>query len=211
MPTVCALHEAGYALHLLSLTTGNADGLGSQRVAELHAVAEALHLAAVTVLNRSAFADGFGEVWDVDAAAEAVRMHILKSSAHFELVVTFDELGVTGHPNHRDTHLAVRGAARRLTGRWAAFMSLRTRSLSRAFSANLEALALALTSHHGQQQSGDLLFWAHSPAWSWHAMTLHTSQWLWFRKLYVLLSRYSYINELQPFELPDEDSMRLRL
>ena len=46
---------------------------------------------------------------------------------------------------------------------------------------------------------GSLLFWALTPAWSWRAMRLHESQWRWFRKLHVLLSRYSYVNELQPF------------
>ena len=42
--------------------------------------------------------DGMGEAWSRDAIAERVQLHIDRTGT--SVVVTFDEGGVSGHPNH---------------------------------------------------------------------------------------------------------------
>lgn len=40
------------------------------------------------------------------------------------------------------------------------------------------------------------LFWTADPLVSYRAMQAHASQWVWFRKLFVFFSRYSFVNTL---------------
>ena len=196
MPTLRAFQEGGAEVHLLSITTGGADGLGVQRTRELVAAADALSIRAAA-LNESAFADGFMSPWDVEAAATAISGHVRRSGVSFNTLVTFDAHGVSGHPNHRDTHRAVVLAlgSHDLRG----IEALQLRSVPIPFVAGLELLLLPLLlTTQGRQPSGRWLFWQHSCTPSWIGMQYHDSQWRSFRRVYVLLSRYSYLNELSP-------------
>jgi len=147
----------------------------------------------VRLLDDPAFADGFGAAWDIAAAADAIDRYI--RTAQFKWVITFDQDGVSQHPNHRDVHRAVRRVA--LDHSSVPFLVLRTVSQARAFTANLEVLAMPLLCDW-LQPPGGLLFWTTSHAGSWRSMRRHGSQWRWFRKLFVVCSRYSYVNQLDP-------------
>lgn len=197
MPSLRAMQEGGAAVHLLSLTTGDADGLGVRRAQELLAAAEALGVRA-TALDDSAFGDGFASAWDVEAAAAAIARHVRRSGVSFRMIVTFDALGVSGHPNHRDTHRAVAAAMRSPALRGVEALELRSAALPLV--AGLELPLLPLLARRGTQPGGRRLFWQHSCAPSWLAMRHHTSQWRAFRMLHVLLSRFSYLNELVPMK-----------
>jgi len=43
----------------------------------------------------------------------------------------------------------------------------------------------------------DILVAASNPAQLVRAMRLHASQWVWYRKLFILFSRYSYLNTIR--------------
>ncbi|GFR52129.1 hypothetical protein Agub_g14644 [Astrephomene gubernaculifera] len=98
--------QAGIQVHILCLSTGNADGLGSIRARELVQACAVFQVPEqrVRLVNDGALQDGF-QAWDegavkarVAAALAAVRPHEL---------VTFDAGGVSGHPNHTSIYAAV--------------------------------------------------------------------------------------------------------
>uniref|UniRef100_A0A7S0NV42 N-acetylglucosaminylphosphatidylinositol deacetylase n=1 Tax=Calcidiscus leptoporus TaxID=127549 RepID=A0A7S0NV42_9EUKA len=201
MPTLCALSSCGIALHLLSLTSGNADGLGAARHAELMLVGAAVGAERVTVLNRTDFADGFAEEWNLSAASDAVVQYVKEAGVYFDKVLTFDEFGASHHPNHVDTHLAVRHAAHRLRKLAGTFLNLRTRTWAQVCMERAQAIMLSLAVHLCWRKTPSkariraaALLSRHSCCASWRAMGCHATQWKWFRKLHVLFSQYTYVN-----------------
>ncbi|RYG92513.1 hypothetical protein EON65_59060, partial [archaeon] len=96
-------------LHILCLSTGNAEGLGEVRVGELYAAAALFGLdrAHVTVVDHPSLQDGMNTQWPVEVVADMVLQQARRLSA--QLVVTFDAQGASGHLNHIATHHGVRG------------------------------------------------------------------------------------------------------
>uniref|UniRef100_A0A7C9A8Q9 N-acetylglucosaminylphosphatidylinositol deacetylase n=1 Tax=Opuntia streptacantha TaxID=393608 RepID=A0A7C9A8Q9_OPUST len=107
-PTINYLTSRGHDVHILCLSTGNADGMGDIRKGELLRACAILKvpLKQVEILDHPELQDGFGEVWNHLLIAEIVGDSI-KSHA-IDLVLTFDRYGVSGHCNHRDVHFGVR-------------------------------------------------------------------------------------------------------
>eukprot|EP00300_Choanocystis_sp_HF-7_P033547 c4591_g1_i2.p1 GENE.c4591_g1_i2~~c4591_g1_i2.p1 ORF type:complete len:135 (+),score=22.55 c4591_g1_i2:414-818(+) len=109
-------------------------------------------------------------------------------------VVTFDERGVSAHPNHSATHFGVKAFAQAHPTVLAAF---------------LESLPLALKylGPFGGLLLGPLLGrLAHHRACVWDlfairfahkGMVAHASQYVWFRRLFVLFSTYPSFNSVR--------------
>ncbi|CAI5497526.1 unnamed protein product [Closterium sp. Naga37s-1] len=101
-------HGARCALHILCLSSGNAEGLGSTRRAELKAAAATLGIAqqCVEVVDHPQLQDGMDQSWPSDVIAgfvtDFVKRHQIKT------LLTFDAWGVSGHPNHRAISHALR-------------------------------------------------------------------------------------------------------
>ncbi|KAK4395492.1 N-acetylglucosaminyl-phosphatidylinositol de-N-acetylase [Sesamum angolense] len=109
----------------------------------------------VYILDHQDLQDGFGKVWDWNLLSSIIDKEI---SAHsIDLIITFDEYGISGHCNHRNVHQGVR--------------CLRT----------------------GQSHCLLNLY----PRRSYNAMAQHSSQWVWYRKLFVAFSSYTYVNTLK--------------
>jgi N-acetylglucosaminylphosphatidylinositol deacetylase len=213
-PTLAGLSLAGYAVHVLSLTTGDADGQGHLRVRELALAAQALGAAEAVALNHSAFGDGLPS-WDIDLAAAAIVSYASRARGRLAKIITFDAHGVSRHPDHARTHRAVVRAADSLrrpgspsAPRNAPVELLQLQSWPRPLSF-LASLSVALSRARAVSTPSCTAVcpWhASSPLyvyeqWScaavYHAMRLHRSQWRWFRVVHVILSRYSYVNELE--------------
>lgn len=69
-------------------------------------------------------------------------------------------------------------------------------SLLHKYSCLLAVLLSALLLRRGQVLVLGGKVWA-----SVRAMAAHTSQWVWYRKLFVLLSSYTLVNRLQPMTI----------
>ena len=106
-PTLLALRARSIPIHVLCLSTGNYDGLGRLRSQELVASCASLGVPkdCVTVLDDPLLQDGPQEAWPPDRVAAVVKEHA-KARA-LRTVVTFDAMGVSGHPNHRACHAGV--------------------------------------------------------------------------------------------------------
>ncbi|KAB1265056.1 N-acetylglucosaminyl-phosphatidylinositol de-N-acetylase [Camelus dromedarius] len=107
-------------------------------------------------------------------------------------VVTFDAGGVSGHRNHAALYAAVRAlhAEGRLP-KGCSVLTLQSVSLLRKYLSLLDLPCCLLRAPH-------VLFVLSrgEVAQAQRAMSRHRSQLLWFRRLYVLFSRYMRINSL---------------
>jgi N-acetylglucosaminylphosphatidylinositol deacetylase len=117
---------------LVCLTTGNYDGLGTIRVAELKQASALLGISKVIVIDgedETMIADHPTKRWNKDHVSSLLQStlqeHIARAEQEKENVVqgatlpqnqirqcrivliTFDEFGVSGHVNHKDTYIAV--------------------------------------------------------------------------------------------------------
>ncbi|KAJ3372293.1 N-acetylglucosaminyl-phosphatidylinositol de-N-acetylase [Allomyces arbusculus] len=213
-PTVVALARGHRALvHVLSLSTGNADGLGAVRVKELVRSCAVLGVpeARVHWVDAPQLQDGMRNVW----SAREIRRHVRETvQAHgITQIITFDERGVSGHPNH----IAVASAllAWTATPVW----QLRSvplvhkyaglavpRRLLRALSATQGPGRLVIGDGVGVGQDQWVVVARDAQAHRVQlAMQCHATQLVWFRWLYVRCAYYMWANVLERVPAADED------
>ncbi|KXS11732.1 LmbE-like protein [Gonapodya prolifera JEL478] len=194
------------SVFVLCLSKGD---LGDVRPKELYASCRQFHIPRenVAVIDDQGLQDGFKNVWDVDRVADKVLDSIRKWN--IETIVTFDEYGVSGHPNHIATY---RGIKHLMTHRRAEAPSrLTTFTLASVplYRKYLGSLDLLFTwvgrslprdpnpggNDLGKDKSRRYLIVA-TPTLSRKAMLKHKSQLVWFRRLNTVFSRYMMVNEL---------------
>ncbi|KAL3628953.1 hypothetical protein CASFOL_027999 [Castilleja foliolosa] len=192
-PVINYLIKSGYNLHILCLSTGNADGMGSIRKEELHLACAVLKIPSqqVNVLDHPDLQDGFGKAWDWSLLASIIDDEIRTCS--IDLIITFDDYGISGHCNHRDVH---RGVRKLLLHDDVETWELISTSVIRKYIGPVDIwLSILFTSCQRYGQSHCLV--NIDPRKSYAAMSQHSSQWVWFRKLFVAFSSYTYVNTLK--------------
>ena len=193
-------------LHILCLSTGNFDGIGAVRELELPRACARLGVppGRVSVLDDPQLRDGPHELWPAEHIARVVEKVLVACKA--ERIITFDAGGISRHANHTATHAGVQLlAAQRQAQRPLRTYELRTLGLIRRHLGVIDvavsligwwlgSMLTALAPSDGA--SADALCVSLSP-WKVHsAMVQHRSQYVWFRRLYLLVSRYVWLNTL---------------
>ena len=214
-PTLISLGQR-QSMHVLCLSPGNYEGLGTYRAVELRRSCARLGILddRVSVIDDPRLQDGPHNSWPPALIAALVRRHLDRH--RIGRVVTFDQWGVSGHPNH----VAVSRAVRQLVADDA----------TRVRSVRPPLRAYELLSTNGLRKLTGLLdvpltlcgvllclLWRRirhplGPGeplpkgtcccivfHPWHshvAMREHASQYVWYRRLFVVFSRYSYVNTL---------------
>ena len=189
-PTIQALRRAGARTHILCLSNGDADGLGAVREKELESARKFLGVDSSEVVNDSKLKDGFKEAWPEETIAARVEASVRRLDAN--VVLTFDAKGVSGHPNHVAAYRGVRrwaAAAQKISASPEAWALVTVNPLRKFLTFGDVFASFALESH--------VLVAATSAMEVRRAMSLHRSQWVWYRKLFVLFSRYAYVNSLR--------------
>ncbi|PWZ38723.1 putative N-acetylglucosaminyl-phosphatidylinositol de-N-acetylase [Zea mays] len=204
-PTILFLKSKGHNIHILCMSRGNADGLGDTRKEELYHACETLKSLKQTmslqipheqveVLDHPKLQDGFHEKWDHELVSELVMEHVQLWA--IDTIVTFDSYGVSGHPNHRDVHYGIcKFLHANRQGNVEAW-ELASLNILRKYSGPVDIWLSSLISVSRSKQSIYTLVNS-SPSRSYEAMAAHRSQWVWFRRVFVMLSSYTYINMLQ--------------
>ncbi|KAL1891952.1 N-acetylglucosaminyl-phosphatidylinositol de-N-acetylase [Sporothrix stenoceras] len=239
-PSVLALTrpETGNHVKILCLSSGNAAGLGETRKRELVKSAMTLGLRAeddVFVVDSPDFQDSMTTEWDNTAIATLLASAFTppvpgaKKSADgppgatIDVLVTFDDRGVSGHPNHVSLYRGARRfVAALVQGKpgWRPPVDLYTLTtvpfirkytwvfdvlptvVSWGFRLRSADPKIAKTKEH----PGALVFLADlNPSatggglgTAWRAMTTaHQSQMVWFRYGWIALSRYMVMNDLR--------------
>ncbi|CAI5745892.1 unnamed protein product [Peronospora destructor] len=195
--------------HLLCLSRGNFNGLGSIREKELKACATyiGLSLEHVQALEDPKLQDGMQNQWDVAHIAVIVAEYVKKNE--IDAIFTFDDYGVSGHPNHIATYYGVKqavseqqekcntptaedGKETKVVRGWA----LESTTLLRKYVGLLDtALSFWLSRQREDERQFVFVF---RPMWNYNAMALHQSQFVWYRRLFVAFSRYTFINTFHP-------------
>ncbi|EAN86511.1 putative N-Acetyl-D-glucosaminylphosphatidylinositol de-N-acetylase [Trypanosoma cruzi] len=185
-------------VHFLCLSNGNYEGLGALREKELGLSAQfmGVHRNNVKIVNHPALQDGMNKMWDAGLIRQEVLLYLQKAR-NVRTVVTFDQWGVSHHPNHIATHNGVSLVKENMPP-GIVFLSLRTRSLLGKYSGVLAAVQYITNfSLLGHQHRFVFLVPPISFLTSFLAMRLHRSQLVWFRYLFLAFSSYTYVNELE--------------
>jgi N-acetylglucosaminylphosphatidylinositol deacetylase len=216
-PTVVAAVHSGARVHVLSLTDGAGGGCPRVRARELAEAVAALGArpADARVAAVRGVRDGLREVWDGAAAAAAVSAAAARARAR--AVVTFDARGVTGHANPVAAAAAARAARAADPGASWALWELRSAPLWRRFLGPLGDGGCARRGggrapwEQGEGTRGDVVARPGDdvvvrgrglcPCARAHAgMRAHASQYVWFRRLWVVFATLSYVNVLRCIE-----------
>ncbi|KAK3301667.1 putative deacetylase LmbE-like domain-containing protein [Chaetomium strumarium] len=228
-PTVQALTRPGLGNHvkILCLSSGNADGLGETRKRELAKSGLILGLRKpddVFVVDKPEFPDSMTTTWDTaklsSLLCSAFAPNLARSrntdaapTASIDVLITFDDGGVSGHPNHISLyHGAKAFMSALMAGKsgWACpvdLYTLKSVSITRKYTGFLDIVATLFSwawqaDKKDKKHPGGLVFLnglaGHGGIFTaWKAMvSAHKSQMVWFRYGWISLSRYMYINDL---------------
>lgn len=198
--------------YLLCLSIGNSESQGNIRKDELLNVCKYLSIPIkhVTIIDHIELQDGMNTIWNLHNARDIILKHF--ETIYPTFVVTFDSYGVSNHPNHIATNRATILALRQ-------FESTRSHSNHQIIGYELHSHNIILkftffigllfhiffSSRNKQKENfGSFpLLWMNPFKFSQicYAMTLHWSQLKWYRLLFIVFSRYSYLNEFHPIIL----------
>ncbi|GAQ90951.1 N-acetylglucosaminylphosphatidylinositol deacetylase [Klebsormidium nitens] len=204
-PSLLAVARANCCrVFILCLSNGNADGLGPLRAVELLAAAPLLGVQPtdVSVVDDPGLQDGKKQRWDQATARQLIRTAIQEHGV--QMVLTFDGDGVSGHPNHKAVHEAVRAVAQEAPAATPVrYWELLSMGVVRKFLGPLD-VAFSIFECQTLHRMGGGCCIEGAAAASAASMRQHASQNVWFRRWFVLLSRYSYINSWRPIMIESE-------
>lgn len=223
-PTLLSLArpESQNRIFILCLSSGDADGLGHIRKTELKKSALLLGVASaeqVVILEDERFKDSMTQHWEAKEIAKvlqhyfAPKMKTMPTDAaplsNIDVLITFDERGVSGHPNHislfHGASTFVRNLMQRHSG-WenpVKMYTLTTTNVVRKYSSVIDAMVTVLMSVFQKKKSGDFptpmlaVSGVGGLRKAQMAMTnAHQSQMRWFRWGWIGISRYMVVNDL---------------
>lgn len=193
-PTILSLRQCGqYNLYLLCLSSGNYNQQGRLRQQELMESCRVLGIRQnnVFILDRRDISDDPNVTWDKTLIARLLADYV--KEYYIDMIFTFDEYGVSGHVNHRSLYHGCRhflsspGCPAGVEG-----YKLVSVNLLRKYSSIFE-LSISYFS------SNMIFISSWSDVWNAQAaMYKHRSQFVWFRVLYIIFSRYMVINSYEP-------------
>ncbi|XP_027165787.1 probable N-acetylglucosaminyl-phosphatidylinositol de-N-acetylase isoform X1 [Coffea eugenioides] len=194
-PTINYLTSRGHNVYILCLSTGNADGIGGIRKEELYLASVVLKVPSqrVKVVDHPDLQDGFHKVWNCNLLEIIIKEEV--DSKAIDVIITFDNYGVSGHCNHCDVHQGVRKLLQNSSQQVEAW-ELVSNNILRKYSGPVDIwLSILLARKCLNRELQSLL--NENPFQSYAAMAQHRSQWIWFRKLFVSFSSYTYVNTLK--------------
>lgn len=206
-PTLLELGKSQYdnEIHLICLSNGDYDGLGTIRKSEVIRSGQMLGLDSVFVGDLH---DDIKKWWEAKEIMQLVDKRIKELHTNKKItLLTFDESGVSDHPNHKSIYSAVKEyVKRRKYEAW----KLKSWSLGEKYSGtvlstwaiinNSKLLPANIGKDKSKTSDPDKVI-IHSNINQWFVsmacMTFaHLSQMEWFRWGWLLLSRYMTCNEL---------------
>ncbi|KAJ8506899.1 hypothetical protein ONZ45_g10640 [Pleurotus djamor] len=210
-PTLLALRRDSSGktpeIHSLCLSTGDADGLGDVRSLELEGSLDILGVKKENrkIVDHPKLKDNFTTTWDAEVIADFVWQYV--TAHHITAILTFDEDGVSGHPNHKSIPHAVLQLAKDMDSPHASVsiaprvFTLVSTPLLRKYIGPVDAVFTKMIT-----SKDSMTFVSHWRDYfrAISAMRAHQSQLVWFRYLYVTFSRYMWVNEWKELEVASQ-------
>jgi len=218
-PTLLALSPQTSNLFSLTVSNGNNDGLGSRREPELRSSLAILGIPPERsfLLNHPQLQDNYTQVWDPEIVVQSVLPYILRYK--ITLLLTFDHMGVSSHPNHYSLYYATRRLLASLAPEATPMRAyaLRTHPILVKYSGWVTLLSKLYPNPYQIRDvaaSGmpALRFTSGIASYltTFRAMNQHHSQMVWFRWLYLLFSSYMWRNDWIEIERQIELQSRRR-
>lgn len=214
--------DLGNRIFVLCLSSGDADGLGHIRKAELTKSALLLGITSaehVVVVEDERFPDSMTTTWDAKEVSKTLAHYFAPKlaatpstsapQAAIDAIVTFDSTGVSSHSNHislfHGANVFLRTLMQRHTG-WECPVKLYTltsTNVVRKYSSVVDAMVTVLTCILRRKERGEFptpLVAVSGPLGTRRAQkamtTAHESQMRWFRWGWIGVSRYMIVNDL---------------
>lgn len=188
------IEQKNCEIYLLCLTMGG----DKKRKEELWDSAKILGIpeANVTILMSTQLPDDPKVRWPENIVAEIILHHV--ETHRINAVVTFDKRGVSGHRNHISIFYGVASLCmENKLPTYCKMYVLETVNILRKYTMLLDLPISLLFASYWYLLSFKQRKNIHM------AMTAHKSQYVWFRKLYMGFSRYTFINTLQEISTLD--------
>jgi N-acetylglucosaminylphosphatidylinositol deacetylase len=143
----------------------------------------------VSVIDDPALQDGMQSNWPSTAVAKHVQHFAERQSLN--TLLTFDDKGVSGHPNHIACCRGVlQFAAATERSPIITVLLLQSTGLLRKYIGAADiVLSWCLLKQHDMAIAVCL-----DPRPVWAAMAAHRTQLVWYRRLFIVFSRYVYVN-----------------
>ncbi|KAL3680279.1 hypothetical protein R1sor_023235 [Riccia sorocarpa] len=202
-PTLLSLSMlGGCEFHVLCISNGNADGLGAVRTLEMMSSCSVFKVPAenVKVLDHSSLQDGHRQQWSQPLLVQIIKETV--ETQAIDSVITFDDYGISGHPNHFALSHSLRAYFAQRSqdasdGRPIEGWELESVNILRKYSGVLEIFTSTMAWLWSRKVGDSHCFVTPKPFTSVEAMKQHKSQWLWFRRLFVFFASYTYVNTLR--------------
>ncbi len=169
----------------------------------------------LTIVNSENLKDGW-HLWDTNETVKVLEQFFcskttLETSGEDRppktLIVTFDNYGVSGHPNHISVHNGVvkfYKTTLETSGKDSSFklLTLTSKSIFLKYFSPLDFVftvfseKLSVVLDIGGPKKTYLCTNLQDPLFLFNGMRFYKSQNVWFRKLFSLFSTYAYLNEL---------------
>jgi len=189
-PTIRYFKSVGQVF-LLCLSNGDHDGLGEVREEELQYSSKKIGIPEenLKIVENEGIQDGPENMWRVEHVGEEVGNYTKQCKP--DIIITFDRYGVSGHPNHIATSKGVSYAYKNnLIEGDTLLYQLDSVNVIRKYSSFLDCFVSSTSKIYNIASLKDIINIQ-------GAMKQHKSQLTWFRKLYVIFSRYMVVNTLQ--------------
>lgn len=225
-PTITELTKQNYnnTFHLICLSNGGYDGLGSIRERELTKAANFLNIDSVKVLD---YVDNINAYWNISDIVTTISGEVnnVKSKHNFEddnsiVLLTFDKDGVSNHPNHKSIYHAVqvyhnltntrsyslkswniilKYSGMLLTNVEVALKWLKKCESVQNLLGQINVNLIESFTNKGSHSSIAIYADLNSLFLNFSTMTwVHFSQIVWFRWIWIFSSKYMNSNELTP-------------
>ncbi|XP_018307213.1 N-acetylglucosaminyl-phosphatidylinositol de-N-acetylase [Mycetomoellerius zeteki] len=175
-------------IYLLCLSMGG----DKRRIDELWECTKVLGIpeANVTIIMSGELPDDQGIQWPTDTVAESILQYI--EMYKINAVVTFDKHGVSRHKNHISLYFAIAALCiEKKVPPYCKLYVLESVNIIRKYIQLLDLPVSLLSASYWYLVTYEQKRTIKS------AMAAHKSQYVWFRKLYMIFSRYTFINTLQ--------------
>ncbi|KAK1235297.1 N-acetylglucosaminyl-phosphatidylinositol de-N-acetylase [Marasmius sp. AFHP31] len=195
-PTILALHKLADVFSMC-ISTGNSDGLGNVRKQELEKSLDVLGVepSRRLILDHPDLQDNITVSWDVNVLSNIVKSFVLDNS--IDTILTFDEGGISGHPNHKSLPEAMKVMLAMFEDSQSRpkLFSLITVSLPSKYISILAPVLAKLRLRVLDTPQITFVAGINEYRLALRAMRQHWSQLVWFRWLNVMFSRYMWVNE----------------
>ncbi len=186
------LNNNNNLIFLLCMSNGNADGLGNIRELELQRLVSfiGLNRSNILCINSSDLPDSMLIDWNINIIQKYLDSFVRNNNIN--CIITFDSYGISGHKNHIALNKAIKSF--KTSNSNISYYELITTNIIRKYMGLLDCIYSVLE----YIVFGNIYVFFHfSPYFVHECMKCHFSQYVWYRKLFIIFSRYTTINTIK--------------